>query len=102
MVVIGSGAKRHIDTILMSRYACYLAVQNADPRKAIVAQGQTYFAVQTRRQEIEDELRLEEEIEDDRRLLLRDELRRHNTQLFTPILPTESTAYRTEHPFLLL
>ena len=60
----------------MSRYACYLAIQNADPRKLLVAHGQTYFAIQTRRQEIEDE-----RIEEERRLLLREELRIHNVQL---------------------
>lgn len=76
MVRIGSGADRPVKTVFMSRYACYLAVQNADPRKEIVALGQSYFAVQTRRQELEDE-RTEEE----RRLLLREEMRRHNTQL---------------------
>ncbi len=48
MVAIGSGAERPAKTILLSRYACYLAIQNADPKKAIVAQGQTYFAIQTR------------------------------------------------------
>ena len=51
MVVIGSGAKRPLRTIMLSRYACYLIVQNADPSKEIVAIGQTYFAIQTRRQE---------------------------------------------------
>lgn len=81
MISIGKGGRRAVKSVFMSRYACYLAVQNADPRKEIVAQGQTYFAVQTRRQEIEDELRLDQEIEEDRRLLLRNELRRHNTQL---------------------
>jgi DNA-damage-inducible protein D len=59
MVEIGSGASRSIKIVLMSRYACYLAIQNADPKKEIVAQGQTYFAVQTRRQELADE-RVEE------------------------------------------
>jgi len=44
MVAIGSGAERPVKTILLSRYACYLAIQNADPKKAIVAHGQTYFA----------------------------------------------------------
>jgi DNA-damage-inducible protein D len=76
MVAIGSGAERSVKTVLLSRYACYLAIQNADPKKEIVAQGQTYFAVQTRRQELGDE-----RIEEDRRLLLREEMRRHNVQL---------------------
>jgi DNA-damage-inducible protein D len=76
MVAIGSGAERPVKTVLMSRYACYLAIQNADPKKEIVAQGQTYFAIQTRRQELGDE-----RIEEERRILLREEIRRHNVQL---------------------
>lgn len=52
LVVIGSGAKRDIGDIFLSRYACYLIVQNADPSKEVVALGQTYFAIQTRKQEI--------------------------------------------------
>lgn len=76
MVSIGSGATRAVQTVFMSRYACYLVVQNADPRKQIVAVGQTYFAAQTRRQELTDEA-----VEAERRLLLREEMRRHNTQL---------------------
>lgn len=55
MVSIGSGAQRETEDIKLSRYACYLIVQNADPAKEIVALGQTYFAVQTRRQELSDE-----------------------------------------------
>jgi len=73
MVTIGSGAERPIKTVLLSRYACYLAIQNADPKKEIVAHGQTYFAIQTRRQELADE-----HIEEERRVLLRVEMRRHN------------------------
>lgn len=52
MVQIGSGAERELDSIHLSRYACYLIVQNADPSKEVVALGQTYFAIQTRKQEI--------------------------------------------------
>jgi DNA-damage-inducible protein D len=55
MVPIGSGAQRETEDIRLSRYACYLVIQNADPAKEIVALGQTYFAVQTRRQELSDE-----------------------------------------------
>ena len=76
MIEIGKGGQRPVKTVLMSRYACYLAIQNADPKKEIVAQGQTYFAIQTRRQELDDE-----RIEEKRRLLLREEMRRHNIQL---------------------
>jgi DNA-damage-inducible protein D len=82
MVEIGSGAQREIDDIHLSRYACYLIVQNADPSKPIVALGQTYFAVQTRKQELTElsdyqRLRTEEE----RRLFLRRQLKVHNRQL---------------------
>ena len=52
MVAIGSGAKRKPVDYELSKYACYLIVQNADSRKKIVALGQTYFAVQTRKQEL--------------------------------------------------
>lgn len=76
MIEIGKGGQRPVRTIMMSRYACYLVIQNADPAKEIVALGQTYFAVQTRRQELSDQ-----EIEDQRRLLLRAEMKQHNTQL---------------------
>ncbi|OGH84177.1 MAG: hypothetical protein A2261_01065 [Candidatus Magasanikbacteria bacterium RIFOXYA2_FULL_44_8] len=54
MVKIGSGAEKPIETIYLSRYACYLIVQNSDPTKVVVAKGQTYFAIQTRRQEKQD------------------------------------------------
>lgn len=52
MVGIGSKTSRSIEDYKLSRYACYLIVQNSDPRKEVVALGQTYFAVQTRRQEL--------------------------------------------------
>jgi len=76
IVDIGSGAQREVRTILLSRYACYLIVQNADPSKEIVALGQTYFAIQTRRQELNDQA-----TEEQRRLLLREEMKLHNVKL---------------------
>ena len=83
MVKIGSGAERGVnDGIKLSRYACYLIVQNADSSKEIVALGQTYFAVQTRLQEISqmDEYnRLS--TEEEKRLFLRDQMTVHNIQL---------------------
>lgn len=81
MVSIGSGAERQIDNVKMTRYACYLAVQNADPGKPIVAQAQTYFALQTRRAErlLDGEAPLTED--EKQRLLLRREMKKHNTQL---------------------
>ncbi len=71
MVEIGSGAQRPVENWLLSRYACYLVIQNADPSKPLVALGQTYFAVQTRRQELTDADAVKEE---KMRLLLRDEM----------------------------
>ena len=50
MVSLGSGAEREVDDVRLSRYACYLIVQNGDPSKPVIANGQTYFAIQTRRQ----------------------------------------------------
>ena len=76
LIEIGKGGQRAVRTVFLSRYACYLIVQNADPAKDIVALGQTYFAVQTRRQEMA-ELSSEEE----RRLLLRREMKLHNVKL---------------------
>lgn len=76
MIEVGKGAKREVKSVFLSRYACYLIVQNADPNKEIVALGQTYFAVQTRKQEL-----AEQQLEDERRLLLREEMRLHNVKL---------------------
>lgn len=81
MVAIGSDAKREVEDMHLSRYACYLIVQNADPTKEVIALGQTYFAVQTRRQEISDADALAELTEDQRRLLLRQRIKLQNTDL---------------------
>lgn len=79
MVPIGSNAERQVDTVRMSRFACYLSVQNADSSKTIVAQAQTYFAIQTRRAEkLLDTPFTEEE---EKRLMLRGEMKRHNSRL---------------------
>jgi DNA-damage-inducible protein D len=81
MVEIGSGAKRQIADVRLSRYACYLLVQNGDPSKPVIANGQTYFAIQTRRQELRDSGNFGQLSEDDRRILLRSELATHNKSL---------------------
>src|SRR5476651_122924 len=78
MVGIGSGAQRELEDWALSRYACYLVIQNADPSKPLVALGQSYFAVQTRRQEMADDEALKE---DKTRLLLRAEMKMHNKNL---------------------
>lgn len=71
MIDLPKGAHREIRTVYLSRYACYLIIQSADPRKEAVALGHSYFAIQTRRQEIED----------DHRLQLRKEIKEHNKSL---------------------
>ena len=81
MVPIGSGAERKMESFALSRYACYLIVQNADPSKSVIANGQTYFAMQTRRQELADDKTFKQLSEDQKRVFLRDELREHNKLL---------------------
>lgn len=79
MVQIGSGADRIVDDIQLSRYACYLIVQNGDPRKEIIAIGQTYFAVKTRQQEVIENYDIL--TEEQKRLAIRNEIAAHNKAL---------------------
>lgn len=81
MVDIGSGAKRQVEDFRLSRYACYLIVQNGDPGKPVIANGQTYFAIQTRRQELADDVKFAQLSEDEKRLAVRNELAVHNKYL---------------------
>ncbi len=81
MVDIGSGAQREVADVRLSRYACYLIVQNGDPSKPVIANGQTYFAMQTRRQELNDDEKFARLSEDEKRLAIRNELAEHNKDL---------------------
>lgn len=83
MVDLGSGSKRKIKDYKLSRYACYLILQNGDPSKPVIAKGQTYFAIQTRRQELNDEKSYTTLTEDEKRLAIRNELIKHNKELAT-------------------
>lgn len=79
MVELGSGAEREVRDVMLSRYACYLIVMNGDPRKEVIAVGQTYFAVKTRQQELID--RYDALTEDQKRLAIRNEMIAHNKSL---------------------
>lgn len=79
MVPIGSGAERAVEDYMLSRFACYLVVMNGDPRKEVIAVGQVYFAVKTRQQELIE--KYEEMSEDQKRLAIRNEMKRHNIAL---------------------
>lgn len=79
MVPIGSGAERAVEDYMLSRFACYLVVMNGDSRKEVIAVGQAYFAVKTRQQELIE--KYEEMSEDQKRLAIRNEMKRHNIAL---------------------
>lgn len=79
MVTIGSGAEREVEDIMLSRYACYLIVMNGDPRKDVIAVGQTYFAIKARQGELIENY--EQLTEDQKRLAIRNEMKAHNKSL---------------------
>ncbi len=79
MVKIGSNTVRELLDYNLSRYACYLIVQNGDPRKEVIAIGQTYFAIQTRRQEVADYFNQLDE--DNKRLVIRGDIKQWNQML---------------------
>ena len=77
MVKLGSGAERKVEDFILTRYACYLIVQNADSSKQVVALGQTYFAIQTRKQELLDD-KIKNLSENQKRIKLRNEVKEGN------------------------
>ena len=79
MIEIGSNTIRELLDYELSRYACYLIVQNGDPRKEVIALGQTYFAIQTRRQEVADYFNQLDE--DNKRLVIRGDIKQWNQML---------------------
>lgn len=81
MLYTGKGTKRAVTDMRLSRYACYLIVQNGDPNKSVIARGQTYFAIQARRQELRDGDAFLDLSEDKRRLALRGDIAEHNKSL---------------------
>lgn len=98
MVLTGSGAKREIEDILLTRFACYIIAQNGDPRKPEIALAQTYFASQTRRQEL-----LEQRENENKRLASRAKLKDTEKKIESTVyergirLPIEFGMFKNKH-----
>lgn len=103
MIEVGKGATREVDNIKLTRYASYLIAQNGDARKEQIAFAQTYFAIQTRKQEIQDDdiAQYTPLSEDQKRVLLRNEIKEHNKNLASAakqagvILPVDFAIFQT-------
>lgn len=80
VLVVGNNAKMNVNDFILSRYMCYLIVQNADSSKPVVALGQTYFAIQTRKQELLDE-EIKQLTEEEKRLKIRNQVKEGNKSL---------------------
>ncbi|MBE5812498.1 MAG: DNA damage-inducible protein D [Clostridiales bacterium] len=78
-IIMPKNAQKEVLDYELSRYACYLIVQNGDPRKEVIALGQTYFAIQTRRQEVADYFNQLDE--DNKRLVIRGDIKQWNQML---------------------
>ncbi len=98
MIEIGKGGQRKVADVKLSRYACYLIVQNGDPAKPVIANGQTYFAIQTRRQELSNDQAFLQLKEDEKRIFLRKELQEHNRQL---VETAQQAGVETDYDFAI-